>query len=159
MRRRDTLCIICCLDDHHAYPSTSCSIWSRFRNRRLQHLRPKLAAWYDGGIPDSPMECKKSLRWSFPVERSIRRNATCNMQHATCNMQNANASVFSWRHKLMQIRFPPCWCPCEVWNCKQLWENLCAQDQSLQIIHLSNGYFPRKRPRITRWDTSAFILR
>ena len=27
--------------------------------------------------------------------------------------------VFSWRHKPMQIRFPPCWCPCEVWNCKQ----------------------------------------
>ena len=24
--------------------------------------------------------------------------------------------VFSWRHKFMQIRFPPCWCPCEVWN-------------------------------------------
>ena len=26
MRRRDTLRIICCLDEHHAYPSTWCSI-------------------------------------------------------------------------------------------------------------------------------------
>ena len=28
--------------------------------------------------------------------------------------------VFSWCHKLMQIRFPSCWCPCEVWNCKPI---------------------------------------
>ena len=36
---------------------------------------------------------------------------------------------------------------------------LSAYDQSLQIINPSNEYFPRKRPKITRWDTSASILR
>ena len=34
-----------------------------------------------------------------------------------------------------------------------------SQSQSLQIIHISNGYFPRKWPKITRWDTSEIPVR
>ena len=51
---------------------------------RLQHLCPKLAALYEGGIADSSTECKedcqgwqgilqqKSLRWSSPARSSLR---------------------------------------------------------------------------------------
>jgi len=78
-----------------------------------------------------------------------------------CWMESAQVFlVFSWRHKLMQIRFPPCWCPCQVWNFMQIYAiTKCSQSKSSNnLSFLTNEYFPRKRPKITRWDTSAFIL-
>ena len=47
----------------------------------------------------------------------------------------------------MQIRFPPCWCPCKVWICIQIYGISKRHDQSLQIIHLSNEYFQESDPK------------